>query len=131
MIKNITPGPGITINNNYSTWPSFYNTVSSTGNSLIGQLRYNGSSQNLEVFDETKRNKTRRQFEDWNANVHANIQVNISKQVEKMDPKALNRKKNDDYSKFLEITNRKPAIFRDIIIESECTYCKYIYMYVL
>ena len=51
MIKNITPGPGITINNNHSTWPSFYNTVSSTGNSLIGQLRYNGSSQNLEVFD--------------------------------------------------------------------------------
>lgn len=51
MIKNITPGPGITINNNHSTWPSFYNTVSSTGNSLVGQLRYNGSSQNLEVYD--------------------------------------------------------------------------------
>jgi hypothetical protein len=51
MIKNITPGSGITINNNYSTWPSFYNTVSSTGNSLVGQLRYNGSSQNLEVYD--------------------------------------------------------------------------------
>ena len=51
MIKNITPGSGITINNNYSTWPSFYNTVSSTGNSLVGQLRYNGSSQNMEVYD--------------------------------------------------------------------------------
>ena len=51
MIKNITPGSGITINNNYNTWPSFYNTVSSTGNGLIGQLRYNGTSQNLEVFD--------------------------------------------------------------------------------
>ena len=53
MIKNITPGSGITINNNYGTWPSFYNTVSNTGNSLIGQLRYNGSSQNLEVYDGT------------------------------------------------------------------------------
>jgi hypothetical protein len=51
MIKNITPGPGLSINNNYSTWPSFYNTVSSTGNSLVGQLRYNGSSQNMEVYD--------------------------------------------------------------------------------
>ena len=51
MIKNITPGSGITINNNHSTWPSFYNTVSSTGNSLVGQLRYNGSSQYLEVYD--------------------------------------------------------------------------------
>lgn len=51
MIKNLTPGSGISINNNYSTWPSFYNTVQSTGNSLVGQIRYNGSSQNLEVYD--------------------------------------------------------------------------------
>ena len=51
MIKNITPGSGITINNSHSAWPSFYNTVSSTGNSLVGQLRYNGSSQHLEVYD--------------------------------------------------------------------------------
>ena len=52
MIKNITAGPGLTITNNYnSSWPSFYNTVSSTGNSLVGQLRYNGSSQNMEVYD--------------------------------------------------------------------------------
>ena len=51
MIKNITPGSGISVNNNHSTWPSFYNTVSSTGNSLVGQLRYNGSNQNLEVYD--------------------------------------------------------------------------------
>lgn len=51
MIKNITTGTGLTINNNYGSWPSFYNTVSSTGNSLVGQLRYNGSSQNMEVYD--------------------------------------------------------------------------------
>ena len=52
MIKNITPGSGITINNNHSsTWPSFYNSVQSTGNSLVGQLRYNGGNQNLEVYD--------------------------------------------------------------------------------
>ena len=50
MIKNITPGTGITVNNNYSTWPSFYNSPAN-GNSLVGQLRYNGSSQNLEVYD--------------------------------------------------------------------------------
>lgn len=51
MIKHLNSGSGITINNNYTTWPSFYNTVQSTGNSLVGQLRYNGSSQNLEVYD--------------------------------------------------------------------------------
>ena len=51
MIKGITVGSGIQINNNYVSWPSFYNSVGSTGNSLIGQVRYNGSSQNLEVYD--------------------------------------------------------------------------------
>ena len=52
MIKSITGGPGIQINGgNYSTWPSFYNTAQSTGNTAIGQVRYNGSSQNLEVYD--------------------------------------------------------------------------------
>jgi hypothetical protein len=51
MIKNLSPGIGITINNSYSSWPTFYNSIQNTGNSLIGQVRYNGSSQNLEVFD--------------------------------------------------------------------------------
>lgn len=51
MIKNITPGSGITINNNYNGWPTFYNTPQSTGNTAIGQMRYNGSSQNIEVYD--------------------------------------------------------------------------------
>lgn len=53
MIKNITPGTGLNVSGNYSNWPSFYNTVSGTGNNLLGQLRYNGSSQNLEVYDGT------------------------------------------------------------------------------
>jgi hypothetical protein len=51
MIKNITTGPGLQINNGYAHWPNFYNTVSGTGNSLLGQLRYNGTSQNLEAYD--------------------------------------------------------------------------------
>ena len=51
MIKNITTGMGLQVSGNYSNWPSFYNTVSGTGNNLLGQLRYNGSSQNMEVYD--------------------------------------------------------------------------------
>ena len=51
MIKNITPGTGIHINHNHSSWPSFYNTAATTGNTLIGQLRYNGSTQSIEVYD--------------------------------------------------------------------------------
>lgn len=51
MIKNVAAGNGIVINNSYNNWPSFYNSAQSTGNTLIGQVRYNGSSQNLEVYD--------------------------------------------------------------------------------
>ena len=51
MIKNITPGPGLTINNNYSNWPSFYNNSASSNNTLVGQVRYNGSTQQMEVYD--------------------------------------------------------------------------------
>lgn len=49
MIKGITAGTGITVNNGYLSWPNFYNTTS--GNTLVGQVRYNGSTQNLEVYD--------------------------------------------------------------------------------
>lgn len=48
------------------------------------------------------------------------LQVNIAEQLNAIESKALNKKKNADYAKFLDVTNRKPAIFRDIIIESEC-----------
>lgn len=58
-------------------------------------------------------------FVEWNANVHGSIQQKVSEKINSMDTKELNRRKNDDYSKFLDITNRKSAIFLDIIIESE------------
>jgi len=51
MIKSLTAGAGITINPSYNSWPNFYNTPASTGNSLVGQMRYNGSGQNIEVYD--------------------------------------------------------------------------------
>jgi hypothetical protein len=51
MIKNLTAGPGVRIINNSSNWPSFYNTAIGTGNTLVGQVRYNGSTQNMEVYD--------------------------------------------------------------------------------
>ena len=48
MIKTIAAGSGINVLNSNS-WPTFYNTTS--GNSLVGQIRYNGTNQNMEVYD--------------------------------------------------------------------------------
>ena len=68
---------------------------------------------------EAARNKTRRQYEEWNKQVHGTIQTEIAKKLDSKDYRTLNREKCSDYEKFLDITNRKSAIFRDTIIESE------------
>jgi hypothetical protein len=49
MIKTITAGQGLIVTDIHSDWPRFYN--SSSSNSLVGQMRYNGSSQCIEVYD--------------------------------------------------------------------------------
>lgn len=73
----------------------------------------------LNLVNETKRTKTRRQFEDWNQNVHGAIQKKILTKLNSMKGSELHQRKLESYEQFLNITNRKPAIFRDIIIESE------------
>lgn len=51
MIKGINSGSGLQVNNGYFNWPQFYNSPNTSGNTLIGQVRYNGSSQCFEVYD--------------------------------------------------------------------------------
>jgi hypothetical protein len=34
-------------------WPSFYHTAATSNNTLVGQVRYNGSNQWLEIYDGT------------------------------------------------------------------------------
>lgn len=75
--------------------------------------------KDLSLHDEAELNKVKRQFGEWNTNVHGRIQDNISQKLNAKDYKTMLKEKNDDYQKFLDITNKKSAIFRDIIIESE------------
>ena len=51
MIKTINSGTGITVTGTGTAWPSFYNNSSASNNTLIGQVRYNGSNQMMEVYD--------------------------------------------------------------------------------
>lgn len=104
--------------------------VKQLGDSISDAMKFlDVVDKDLKVYDETIKNKTRRQFEEWNTNVHGSIQMNIVKQINKINSKQLNRKKNKDYNKFLNITNKKSAIFRDIIIESECMCFLYYFLY--
>ncbi len=73
----------------------------------------------LQVHEENYRSKNRRQFEEWNTNIHGKIQSIINDKLNSTDSKALNKLKNKDFNKFLEIVNKKGALYRDIIIESE------------
>lgn len=69
--------------------------------------------------EETLQNKRRHQFEEWNNQVFGEIQTKLLEKINQIDSRELNRMKNEDYQKYLDITNRKAAIFRDTIIEGE------------
>ena len=51
MIKAISAGPGLQVDNGYTSWPTFYNNSTASNNTLVGQVRYNGANQNMEVYD--------------------------------------------------------------------------------
>ena len=51
MIKAINTGTGLTVINGHTSWPSFYNNSTASNNTLVGQVRYNGANQNMEVYD--------------------------------------------------------------------------------
>lgn len=50
MIKNIVAGPGLTVINNSYSWPYFSNY---NNNSIVGSVKYNGNSQQFEIYDGT------------------------------------------------------------------------------
>lgn len=75
--------------------------------------------KNISLHEEAELNKVKRQFGEWNTNVHSRIQDQVSSKLNSKDYKTMLKEKNNDYQKFLDITNKKSAIFRDIIIESE------------
>lgn len=99
MIKGITSGVGIQINGgNYSTWPTIYNTAQSTGNTAIGQVRYNGSSQNLEVYDGNS----------WLIMSSAYPTIELSPDVQSVINWA--RMKMDEERRIKELAARHPAV---------------------
>lgn len=48
MIKSIAGGQGVVVSNSTSSWPYFQNY---NNNSVVGTIRYDGSTQNIQVYD--------------------------------------------------------------------------------
>ncbi|GLD97223.1 hypothetical protein PINS_up005906 [Pythium insidiosum] len=57
--------------------------------------------------------------DEWQHGVFEKLNDPVVTKVGALDAKALNQHKHDAYQKFLDITNKKGGLFRDIIIESE------------
>jgi len=73
----------------------------------------------LDLQDSAERRKRKQEHEMWNENVYGAISQNITNRVNSLDYKKINERKRAEYQQFLDATNKKGAIFRDIIIESE------------
>mmetsp|Transcript_28313 Transcript_28313/g.63238 ORF Transcript_28313/g.63238 Transcript_28313/m.63238 type:complete len:316 (-) Transcript_28313:297-1244(-) len=84
------------------------------GRDLCSRIK---KQQDLE--DEAERNKKVQQFQQWNQEVYGKIQGRVAEQLETTTSAQITRRRNKEFDKFLEVTNTKGAIFRDIIIESE------------
>lgn len=57
--------------------------------------------------------------EEWTTGVFEKLNEPVVRKVEAMDSRELSRAKYETYQRFLDVTNKKGALFRDIIIESE------------
>lgn len=98
MIKGVNGGNGIQISGGYITWPSFYQSSATSGNTLIGQIRYNGSSQNMEVYDGSS----------WLTMAPAHPTVELSGEVQSILNWA--RIKMAEEARFKELADKHPSV---------------------
>lgn len=79
----------------------------------------NGVQRMLDMTDEKARRKGRNRYHEWSDNVYGTIRNQILDEVSKQDEATMGRRRRKAYQEFLDVTNKKEALFRDIIIESE------------
>jgi len=67
----------------------------------------------------SERQKYKKLYEEWCTNVFDKIQGRVNRRVDKMAAKDIEDQKRHMFQEFLDTTNRKDGIYRDIIIESD------------
>lgn len=89
-------------------------------NSLIEGISMNRDMGDMvNLMEEAEERKRRQEFETWNEQVHGVIQKSVTDRVNSLPYKQINARKRDEYQQFLDASNKKGQIFRDIIIEEE------------
>ncbi|ETI41147.1 hypothetical protein L917_12973 [Phytophthora nicotianae] len=75
--------------------------------------------EKLELQQQSKTRQFSRMHEEWTNDVFHKLNDPILAKVQTMDGKQHSDEKAEAYQKFLDITNKKGGLFRDIIIASE------------
>lgn len=73
----------------------------------------------LKNNEEAKQVKKKKQYDTWNAEVYGHISEKINTELGQRSYKQIHSEKLKHFDKFLDVTNAKGSVFRDIIIESE------------
>ena len=81
----------------------------------LGQKMYDIAA----IGDAAEARKRQNEHTLWEKNVHGKIQAKIAEEMEKRPYHEMTMRKNHDMQEFLDATNKKGGLFRDIIIESE------------
>jgi len=89
-------------------------------NRLMNGQKFSDSLGNmLQLQEEADIRKRKKEHEEWNVNVYEELNRKIENSVNSLAYHKINERKRDEYQQFLDATNRKGQIFRDIIIEDE------------
>uniref|UniRef100_K3W8N9 Uncharacterized protein n=1 Tax=Globisporangium ultimum (strain ATCC 200006 / CBS 805.95 / DAOM BR144) TaxID=431595 RepID=K3W8N9_GLOUD len=84
------------------------------GKALAAELH-----EKLQLQEQSKSRQIQRMHDEWTTGVFQKLNEPVLNKVQAMDSKELSLSKHETYQRFLDITNKKGGLFRDIIIESE------------
>lgn len=76
-------------------------------------------AQGLHEHEERAARKKERLHIEWNENVFAPIQDRLNDDIEALSQKEVSQRRRKQFDKFLEESNKKGGLFRDIIIEAD------------
>jgi len=86
---------------------------------IEGQKLSDSMGNMLQLQEEADVRKRKQEYNQWDANVYQTLNKSITERVNALAYHKINERKRDEYQQFLDASNRKGQIFRDIIIEDE------------